>query len=168
MADPGTVVSIGTPSQTFTGLDGCLAVLDVPPDFLALLKLGDTLAVTGRGSAPVSGGLHRIEPSARTGTRKCCFRLPRTDPPLSCQLGGLVFARLAGANASGVTSPLRTITGSASLARGHRSKGGPGAGDSGQTFGDQMGITAGLARGDEIVVRGALVDGRPDGWRIRG
>ncbi len=169
MVDPGTVVSVGTPILTLAGLKGREAVLDVPPDVLSLLKLGDTFEVTGRGSLPVSGTLNRIEPSAGTGTRSRRIRLTLTNPPPSYRLGSLVTAKLAGETATVVTLPASAITGTTEAPLVWR------VGDGrkvalvtvtlGQSLGERVVVTGGLAAGDEIVVRGvhSLTEGETVG-----
>jgi RND family efflux transporter MFP subunit len=169
LVDPGTVVSIGTPILTLAGLTGREAMLDVPPDVLSLLKLGDTFEVTGRGSAPVTGTLHRIEPSAGTGTRSRRIRLTLSDPPPSYRLGSLVSARLAGQTAAVVTLPASAIAGSAAAPQVWRV--GEGRKVSlvpvtlGQSLGSRVVVTGGVAAGDEIIVRGvhSLTEGQTVG-----
>ncbi|AMY69163.1 efflux RND transporter periplasmic adaptor subunit [Frigidibacter mobilis] len=172
LVDPGTVVSAGTPILTLAGLTGREAVLDVPPDVLSLLKLGDSFDVTGRGSLPITGTLVRIEPSAGTGTRSRRIHLALTDPPQSYRLGSLVSARPAGEAASVVTLPQSAITGPAGAPQvwkvGEGRKVGLVPVTLGATLGDRVVVTGGLAEADEIVVRGvnSLSEGQTVGEGI--
>lgn len=156
--ETGTVVAVGTTVLTLAALAGREAVLDVPPDFLALIHVGDTFEVTGRGSPPVMARLRIIEPSAGTGTRSRRIRLTLEDPPQTYRLGSLISARLAGTTAAVVTLPEVAIAGT---------PGAPQVWQVGEgrkvhlvpvTLGAQLGgrvvVTAGLAAGAEIVVRG--------------
>jgi RND family efflux transporter MFP subunit len=172
LVDPGTVVSVGMPVLTLVGLTGREAVLDVPPDVLALLDLGDRFEVRARGSDPITGTLLRIEPSAGIGTRSRRIHLTLSDPPESYRLGSLVTARVAASTASLMTLPLSAIAGPAEAPQVWK----VGAGRSvalvpvtlGQTVGDRVIVTSGIAAADEIVVRGvnSLSEGQTVGEGI--
>ncbi len=167
--DPGTVVSVGTPVLTLAGLKGREAVLDVPTDVLALLSLGDTFEVSGRGSRPVTGTLQRIEPSAGTGTRSRRIHLTLSDPPGSYRLGSLVSAHLAGKTANVVTLPVVAVRDGTVWKVGEGRKVTAVPVTLGATMGARVIVTQGLEAGDEIVVRGvhALTEGQTVGEGIR-
>jgi len=76
-AEPGSVVSPGTPILTLAGLTGREAVIDVPTEFLTFLKPGATFELQGHGTSavPITGTLRLIEPTADAGTRSRRLRL---------------------------------------------------------------------------------------------
>lgn len=155
--ETGTVVAVGTPILTLADLTGREAVLDVPSEFLALLKIGDAFIVEGRGSPPVTGTLRIIEPSAGTGTRSRRLRLTLVDAPSSYRLGSLISARLAGTTAPVVTLPHSAIAGSPEAPQVWRVGAGRKVSLVPVTLGQDLGprvVVNGLQAGDEIVVRG--------------
>lgn len=156
--ETGTVVAVGTTVLTLAGLSGREALLDVPSDFLALIKIGDTFEVTGRGSPPVTGKLRIIEPSAGTGTRSRRIRLALDNPPSTYRLGSLISARLAGAAVDVVTLPDVAIAGSPAAPQVWRVDQARKVHLIPVTLGRDLGtrviVTGGLSAGDEIVVRG--------------
>ncbi len=172
LVEPGTVVSVGTPIVTLAGLTGREAVLDVPAEVLAILKLGDTFEVAGRGAAPVTGTLKVIEPSAGAGTRSRRLRLTLTDAPASYRIGSLISAHLSARAVVVMTLPKVALTGTPDAPKVWR----VGQGRKvalvpvtlGQDLGEDIIITGGLVAGDEIVVRGvhSLTEGQIVGERI--
>ncbi len=173
LVDPGTVVSVGTPILTLAGLSGREAVLDVPPDMLSLLNVGDGFEVTGRGSAPIVGTLVRIDPSAGTGARSRRIHLALGDPPRTYRLGSLISARLAAQSLSVLSVPQSALTGAPEAPQVWRVGEGRKVALVPVTLGEalqdsRMVVTAGLTAGDEIVVRGvhSLTDGQTVGAAI--
>ncbi len=172
LVDPGTVVSVGTPILTLAGLKGREAVLDVPPESLSLMHLDDGFAVTGRGSAAISGQLVRIDPSAGTGTRSRRIHLSLADPPPTYRLGSLISARLAAQSLSVITVPQTALTGAQDAPQVWRVGEGRKVARVSVTLGaaldDRVVVTSGLSAGDEIVVRGvnALTEGQTVGAAI--
>ena len=169
LVDPGTVVSVGTPILTLAGLTGREAVLDVPSETLSLLHLGDAFTVTGRGTAPISGTLTRIDPSAGSGTRSRRIHLALVDPPPSFRLGSLISAHLAAQSLSVITIPQKALIGPQDAPQVWRVGAGRKVGRVFVTLGevveDRVVVTSGLVAGDEIVVRGvnALTEGQTVG-----
>lgn len=172
LVEPGTVVSIGTPILTLAGLTGREAVLDVPAEVLALLKLGDAFEVQGRGSPPITGTLKVIEPSAGQGTRSRRLRLTLVDAPASYRLGSLISARLSAKAIAVMTLPKAALAGTAKAPAVWRVTEGRKVAlvpvTLGQDLGEDVIITGGIAAGDEIVVRGvhSLTEGQSVGERI--
>ena len=173
LVDPGTVVTVGTPILTLAGLTGREAVLDVPPDILALLKVGDGFEVTGRASAPIQGKLVRIDPAAGSGARSRRIHLALGDPPNTYRLGSLISARLATQSLSLLSVPQSALTGGPEAPQvwrvGHGCKVALVPVTLGAALEDhRVVVTAGLTGGDEIVVRGvhSLTDGQTVGPAI--
>lgn len=158
LVDPGTVVSVGTPILTLAGLIGREAVLDVPPESLSLMQLGDAFTVTGRGSAPISAKLTQIDPSAGSGTRSRRIHLTLFDPPPTYRLGSLITAHLAAQSLSVITIPQKALTGPPESPQVWRVGAGRKVDLVAVTLGDRLEdrviVTSGLAAGDEIMVRG--------------
>ncbi|MEI6800886.1 MAG: efflux RND transporter periplasmic adaptor subunit [Pseudomonadota bacterium] len=169
LVDPGTVVSVGTPILTLAGLTGREAVLDVPPDFLSLLHLGDDFEVSGRGSAPIHGALTRIDPSEGAGARSRRIHLALGNPANTYRLGGLISARLSAQSLSVISVQKAALAGAVDAPQVWR----VGEGRKvalvpvtlGEAVGDRVVVTAGLSAGDEIVVRGvhSLTEGQTVG-----
>ena len=176
--EPGSVVSPGTPVLTLAGLEGREAVIDVPTEFLGFLAPGAMFRLQGHGASaePISGTLRLIEPTADSGTRSRRLRLSLGEIPAAYRLGSLVSATLAapeqGAAQGILTLPATAITGPADAPAVWR----VGAGRKveraavtlGRTLGARVEVTAGIAPGEEIVVKGvnALSDGLTVGRRI--
>jgi len=172
LVDPGTVVSVGTPILTLAALTGREAVLDVPPETLSLLQLGDGFTVTGRGSAPISGELARIDPSAGSGTRSRRIHLTLVDPPPTYRLGSLISAQLTAQSLSVITVPQTALTGAQDAPLVWRIEDGRKVARVSVTLGaaldDRVVVTSGLNAGDEIVVRGvnSLTEGQSVGAAV--
>ena len=172
LVDPGMVVSVGTPILTLAGLTGRDAVLDVPPETLSLMRLGDAFEVTGRGSAPIKGQLVRIDPSAGTGTRSRRVHLTLLDPPPTYRLGSLISARLAAQSLSVISVPLVALIGPQEAPQvwlvGAGRKVYQAAVTLGEMLDDRVVVTSGLNAGDEIVVRGvtSLTEGQRVGATV--
>ncbi len=172
LVDPGTVVSVGTPILTLAGVAGREAVLDVPPETLSLLHLGDGFTVTGRGRAAISGQLARIDPSAGSGTRSRRIHLSLFDPPRTYRLGSLISAQLAAQSVSVVTVPQTALTGAQDAPQVWRVEAGRKVTrvsvTLGATLDDRVVVTSGLNAGDEIVLRGvnSLIEGQTVGAAV--
>lgn len=177
-AEPGSVVSPGTPILTLAGLTGREAVIDVPTEFLTFLKPGTTFELQGHGTSavPITGTLRLIEPTADAGTRSRRLRLSLGDIPPAYRLGSLISARLAGPEPGTVagimTLPATAITGTADAPAVWR------VGEGrilqlvpvtlGRSLGSRVEIAAGIAPGEEIVVKGvnSVTEGQTVGRRI--
>ena len=172
LVDPGTVVSVGTPILSLASLTGREAVLDVPPETLSLMRLGDEFTVTSRGSAPIRGQLARIDPSAGTGTRSRRIHLTLIDPSPTYRLGSLISAQLAVQSQSVITIPQTALIGPQDAPQVWRVGAGRKVDRVAVTLGDALGdhviVTSGLTAGDEIVVRGvtSLIAGQTVGATI--
>ncbi len=172
LVDPGTVVSVGTPILTLAGLNGREAVLDVPTETLSLMHIGDGFTITGRGSAPISGQLERIDPSVGTDTRSRRIHLTLVDPPPTYRLGSLISAQPAAQSLSVITIPQKALVGRQDAPQVWRVGAGRKVGLVAVTLGDAVDdrviVTSGLTAGDEIVVRGvtSLIAGQTVGAAI--
>lgn len=172
-AEPGAVVSPGTPVLTLAAKGGLEAVIDVPGDVLALLPPDAQFTLRprmGEGQA-VPGQLRLIEPVADSGARNHRLRVTLQGESPTLRIGSLVMATLdlpvdpvltlpQSALIDGTASVWR-ITGPDRLAtRVPVTLGAP--------LGDRVIVTQGLASGDEILVRGvhSVQDGQPLGERI--
>ena len=160
LAEPGTVVTPGTPVLRLATSDGREAVIDVPDDVLAVLPPDArfTIETRGDGTLSVPGTLRLIEPVADASTRAHRLRITLADGGPAFRLGTLVTARPDLPEAKFLTLPTAAILTDAEPPRVWRI--GPDRRAEavpvtlGQHLGNRVVITSGLAPGDEVVIRG--------------
>jgi len=174
LAEPGTVVTPGTPVLRLATAAGREAVIDVPDDMLSVLPKDARFTIETRGDGMLTalGQLRLIEPVADASTRAHRLRISLEGGGHAFRLGTLVTARLDLPEA-----PLLTLPAAAILTDGEpfrvwrigpdrRAEAVPVT--LGQPLGDRVVITAGLAPGDEVVIRGirSLTPGQHLGPRV--
>ncbi len=189
LAEPGTVVSAGTPVVTLAAAGPRDALIDVPAEVLAILPADARFTIAGRADAgrTVGGHLRLVEPVAHDGTRSHRLRIA-LDPAEGTaeggagagqagqsqpfRLGSLVSVRLDLPSAPVVSLPRAAILTGEDGASVWRV--GPGRKlervpvTPGAAIGDRVVVTAGIAQGDEVLLRGirSVVEGQIVGERI--
>lgn len=174
LAEPGTVVTPGTPVLRLATAAGREAVIDVPEDMLAVLPKDArfTIETRGDGALTVAGRLRLIEPVADASTRAHRLRIALDGGGPGFRLGTLVTARLDLPEAPLLTLPLAALRPGTDPPQVWRI--GPDrraeavAVRLGQRLDDRVVITSGLAPGDEVVIRGirSITPGQPLGPRV--
>jgi RND family efflux transporter MFP subunit len=162
-AEPGAVVSAGTPVVVLASTSENEAVIDMPEALVGLLSLGDPFEVSLRGgnTPPVEGALRLVEPVVDASSRTRRVHLTLTDPPAAYRIGSLVRAQpTAAARAALFTLPHSAIRRDGEATAVWRIDPATRAvalvpvtlDPSG--VGDRAAIIDGLADGDEIITRG--------------
>lgn len=174
LAEPGTVVTPGTPVLRLATAAGREAVIDVPDEMLSVLPKDArfTIETRGDGTLSTAGHLRLIEPVADASTRAHRLRISLADGGHAFRLGTLVTARLDLPEAPLLTLPASAILTDGDPARVWRL--GPDRRAEavpvtlGQRLDDRVVITSGLAPGDEVVIRGirSLTPGQLLGPRV--
>ncbi|MFD2173535.1 efflux RND transporter periplasmic adaptor subunit [Rhodobacter lacus] len=174
LAEPGTVVSAGTPVLRLATEAGREAVIDVPDDVLAVLPEAAPFSIAARyeDALVTEGRLRLVEPVADPSTRAHRLRITLADEGQGFRLGALVSARLELPRATLLTVPLAAIWGPEAqpmvwrLDAERRAR--PAPVTLGQQIGPRVVITSGLAEGDEVVIRGihSLTEGQRLGARV--
>ncbi|MGD9862247.1 MAG: efflux RND transporter periplasmic adaptor subunit [Pseudodonghicola sp.] len=159
-AEPGTVVSPGTPVLTLATEAGREAVIDVPTEVLTILPAEARFSILPRGSdgPAIPGRLRLIEPVADASTRSHRLRISLEGDAAGLRLGSLVTASL-----DIPSTPVLTLSKSAVLATAEGPRVwrvGPArradlvAVTLGHEIGDRVIVTEGLQAGDEVLIRG--------------
>lgn len=178
LAEPGTVVSPGTPVLRLATEAGREAVIDVPEEVLAVLPEAARFRIEprGEGGQTVAGRLRLIEPVAGASTRAHRLRIALSAEGAKMRLGTLVTARLdrtPGQPGEALLSLPREAVferdGQPMVWRldgERRARAVPV--EPGATIGTRVVIAAGLAEGDEVVTRGigSLEEGQQLGERV--
>lgn len=174
LAEPGAVVTPGTPVLRLATAAGREAVIDVPDEMLAVLPQDAHFTIETRGDGPktLSGRLRLIEPVADASTRAHRLRISLADGGHAFRLGTLVTARLDLPEAPLLTLPMAAIRPDTDppqvwrIGPDRRAEAVPVR--LGQHLDDRVVITSGLAPGDEVVIRGirSITPGQPLGPRV--
>lgn len=170
-AEPGAVVSAGTPVVVLASTSENEAVIDMPEALLDLLGLGDSFEVSLRGgnTPPVTGTLRLVEPVIDPSSRTRRVHLTLTDPPPAYRIGSLVRAQpMVHDRTPLFTLPMTAIRQDGDGAAVWRVDPATRAVSlvpvtlDPQGLGDRAAITAGLQDGDEIITRGvhSLTEGQ--------
>ena len=160
LAEPGTVVTPGTPVLRLATEAGREAVIDVPDEVLAVLPPEARFRISTRGEETVTteGQLRLIEPVADASTRAHRLRIRLADAGRGFRLGTLVTARLELPEASLLTLPATAIfetDGQAQVWRlGPDRRAEAVAITPGRRIGDRVVVQSGLSTGDEVLIRG--------------
>ncbi|SOC18980.1 efflux RND transporter periplasmic adaptor subunit [Rhodobacter maris] len=174
LAEPGTVVSPGTPVLRLATAAGREAVIDVPDEVLAVLPEAAPFSIAARyeDALVTEGRLRLIEPVADPSTRAHRLRITLADEGRGLRLGALVSARLELPQATLLTLPRAAIWGTQAqpmvwrLDPERRAR--ATAVSLGQQIGPRVVIRSGLAEGDEVAIRGihSLTEGQQLGARV--
>lgn len=175
LAEPGTVVSPGTPVVRLATEAGREAVIDVPPDTLSLLRPGARFVIEPRfeGGEAVTGTLRLIEPVADASTRTRRLRIRLGPEGAQMRLGSFVTARLDQPGAPLLTLPASAVLSTPEGAQVWRVGAGRRAEAVAVQLGEQLGtrviVTSGLSAGDEVLVRGihSVSEGTVLGARVQ-
>ena len=160
LAEPGTVVTPGTPVLRLATVAGREAVIDVPDEVLAVLPENARFRIETRGEGELSAGgqLRLIEPVAGASTRAHRLRIALDSGGNVFRLGTLVTARLDLPEAPLLTLPAAAILDPEGKPQVWRisatRRAEPVAVTLGQPIGDRVVIVSGLAAGDEVLIRG--------------
>lgn len=160
LAEPGTVVTPGTPVVRLATEAGREAVIDVPQETLALLQPGARFVIEPRieGGQAVSGTLRLIEPVADAATRSRRLRIRLGPEGAQMRLGTFVTARLDSPAQPLFTLPaealMLTPEGALVWRVGPERRAEAVLVQLGAALGTRMIITGGLREGDEVLVRG--------------
>lgn len=173
----GSVVSAGEPVLTLASKDQREVVIDLTEAQLAGLEPGDafTVAPETDPSRSLGATIDRIAPLADAATRTRRVYLALQDGR-NLRLGALVRASRDYDSGGVLTVPpaalLRTDDGDTAVwvveRRGEQATVARRAVKTGEDIGGRIQITAGLAPGEEVVVRGvhSLIDGQPVGRSV--
>ncbi|KQB15577.1 efflux RND transporter periplasmic adaptor subunit [Rhodobacter capsulatus] len=174
LAEPGAVVTPGTPVLRLATAAGREAVIDVPDEMLAVLPKDARFTIETRGDGPqtLPGRLRLIEPVADASTRAHRLRISLEGGGQALRLGTLVTARLDLPEAPLLTLPLAAIRPDTDppqvwrLGPDRRAEAVPVT--LGQRLDDRVVITSGLTAGDEVVIRGirSITPGQSLGPRV--
>jgi len=160
LAEPGTVVTPGTPVLRLATEAGREAVIDVPDDMLAVLppKAQFHVESRGEGERSVEGRLRLVEPVADASTRAHRLRIALADGGASFRLGSLVTAKLDLPGDLLLTLPIAAVFETADGPRvwrvGAERRAEAAPVTLGQRLGERVVITSGLSEGDEVLIRG--------------
>lgn len=170
-AEPGEVVSAGTPVLVLASTSENEALIDMPEGLLGLLSIGDRFEVSLRGgnTPPVAGALRLVEPVVDASSRTRRVHLTLTDPTPAYRIGSLVRAQPTALNRVNLfTLPHSAIRREGEAALVWRVDPATRAVSlvpvtlDLQGVGDRAAITQGLQDGDEIITRGvnSLTEGQ--------
>ncbi|WP_143128586.1 efflux RND transporter periplasmic adaptor subunit [Rhodobacter sp. JA431] len=174
LAEPGTVVSPGTPVLRLATAAGREAVIDVPDEVLAVLPDAARFTVCTRyeDALETEGRLRLIEPVADASTRSHRLRIALDNAGRGFRLGALVSARLEMPEAGLLTLPRAALWEEGDQTKVWRIGPARRAEAVRVTLGRQIGprvvITEGLAQGDEVLIRGihSVSEGKELGARV--
>lgn len=174
LAEPGTVVTPGTPVLRLATEAGREAVIDVPEEVLAMLPAQARFRIEprGEGGQAVAGTLRLIEPVAGASTRAHRLRIALSAEGARMRLGTLVTARLDHPGEPLLSLPREAVfdrAGQPMVWRiGAERRAGAVPVELGATIGTRVVIAAGLSEGDEVVTRGigSLEEGQQLGERV--
>ena len=175
-ASKGAVIAAGEPVLTLSGEDGLEARIDLSEAQRAMgVRIGTAFLVSraAADAAPVRAVVHRVEPVADAQTRTRRVHLTLADAR-GFRLGTLIRAVRADGNAEVLTVPAAAIVGGDAPAVWVVARTGAGrvvtrrAIATGEGWADRVVVTAGLAAGDEVVIRGvnSLAEGQAVGRRV--
>lgn len=159
-ADPGAELSPATPVLSLATEAGREALIDVPEETLALIAEGARFVITARqaDTAPIGGTLRLIEPVATSGTRGYRLRIRLDGEGDVLRIGALVTARLDTAQAALLTVPVQAVVGTDAGARvwiiGPDRRAELRDVTLGAEVAGRVVIAAGVAAGEEVLVRG--------------
>ncbi len=174
-AEPGSIVTPGTPVMTLAAEDRLEVLVDVSSDVLAVLPPDARFTISPRihTGAAASGLLRIIEPVVDSSTRSHRLRLTLQGVAPTIRIGSLVTATLDSPDQPVLTVPVIAL---------HDTPAGPSvwrvtAPDRraqsvpvtlGVTVDARVIVTGGLQPGDEVLVRGvhSVTEGQPLGERI--
>lgn len=174
LAEPGTVVNAGTPVVRLATMAGREAVIDVPDEVLAVLPENAQFTVATRyeDALVTSGRLRLIEPVADASTRAHRLRISLSDAGRGFRLGALISARLDLPEATLLTVPRAAVWMDGDQPKVWRIGADRRANAAPISLGRQVGanvvVTAGLAEGDEVLIRGihSVQEGQTLGARL--
>lgn len=160
LAEPGTVVTPGTPVVRLATEAGREAVIDVPEATAALLAPGERFIIEPRieGGRAVPGELRLIEPVADASTRARRLRIRLLGAGAHMRLGTLVSARLDRPDMALLTVPVQALMltpeGAQVWRVGAERRAELVTVQLGATLEGRVIVTSGLSEGDEVLVRG--------------
>lgn len=171
-AEPGSVVSAGSPVITLATDSGLEAVIDVPAQLAAYLEPGTSFVIRrrdGQEATDFAGTLRLIEPVANAASRTHRLRITLAAGS-GLRLGSLVRVAVE----RQAENPVLTLPHSAIMADGTVWRVGAGrkiekvAVTLGEDIGGRQVVTSGLNMGDEVLVRGinSVSEGQVVGERI--
>ncbi|MBZ4021289.1 hypothetical protein CKO11_02275 [Rhodobacter sp. TJ_12] len=174
LAEPGTVVTPGTPVLRLATAAGREAVIDVPDEVLAILPDAARFTISTRyeDALVTQGHLRLVEPVADASTRAHRLRISLADAGQGFRLGALITARLDLPSAEVLTLPRAALwerDGQKMVWRvGQGRKAEPVAITLGREIGARVVIAQGLQEGDEVVIRGihSVAPDQPLGERV--
>jgi membrane fusion protein, multidrug efflux system len=174
-AAPGATMSAGEPIVTLAGAGALEITVDLTEQDIAGLDVGATFDAKLAAAPEIKAvaTLDRIDPVAERATRTRRLHLTLFDPPPGFRLGALVEVSLAATSVASLslprtaimnvdTSPAVWIIDRATNTVARRPI------TLGAAFGARMRVLAGLAVGDEVVLKGinSLQDGQVVGPRV--
>lgn len=170
-AEPGSVVTAGTPVVTLATESGREAVIDVPATVAAFLAPGASFSIRSneRKGTPIFGELRLIEPVINATARSRRLRIT-LETGSDLRLGTLVGVALD----QSASDPVLTLPTSALMQDGTIWRVGQGrqlekiSVTLGEALGARVVVTEGLTIGDEVLVRGvhSAAEGQVVGERI--